>query len=433
MSELSIRALLFTDIEGSTALLQRLGGLYSAVLERHHEIIRLAAAAWSGAEQSREGDSLFVTFPSATAALEAAVDAQRRIERERWPPYGRVRVRMGLHIGEVAETRAGLVGLAIHQAARIAAAAHGGQIVVSPDIVSYAVPLPAAVGLRPVGRHELRDVGPVVLYQVEHPDLQAEFPPLRTRRAADGARMLEREAALGLLADAMDDAAAGRGRVVLVSGEAGIGKTALVRAFLSANEGVRVLFGTCDNLVTPLPLGPLRDVAGRAGPAFAEALESPPAGGLQRVLLAELGREPSPGVLVVDDAQWGDEATIDLLTFASRRIAQVPALIVLTYREEEVAGSHPLVPLLGNIPVDVTRRVALRPLSLAAVAALVGPERAAAVRAVTGGVPFFVTELAAMGPGAEGEQLPRSVAHAVRARVAKLPKRQRVCCSISLR
>jgi tetratricopeptide (TPR) repeat protein len=142
---------------------------------------------------------------------------------------------------------------------------------------------------------------------------------------------------------------------------------------------------------------------------------------VQRALLAELGREAPPTVLVVEDLHWADEATIDVLTFACRRIAEVPAVIVLTYRDAEVVGSHALMPLLGNLPVALTRRIALTPLSTTAVAELVGRDRADEVVAVTGGVPFFVTELAAMGSENPGEQLPTSVAHAVLARVAKLP------------
>ena len=184
VSALSVRALMFTDVEGSTALVRRLGECYEEVLDRQQVLIRVTAAAQSGEEQSREGDSLFFTFPSATAALATAVDAQCRLEQERWPPDARIRVRIGLHIGEVADTRAGLVGLAIHRAARIMSAAHGGQIVVSGDVVQHAGRLPADTTVRALGTYELRDVGPSLLYQVEHPELQDEFPQLRTRRAA---------------------------------------------------------------------------------------------------------------------------------------------------------------------------------------------------------------------------------------------------------
>ena len=139
---------MFTDIEGSTALVRRLGDRFEDVLERQQVLIRAAAAAQSGEEQSREGDSLFFTFPSATAGLATAVDAQCRLEHECWPPDSRVRVRIGLHIGEVADTRAGLVGLAIHRAARIMSAAHGGQIVVSGDVVQHAGRLPTDTKVR---------------------------------------------------------------------------------------------------------------------------------------------------------------------------------------------------------------------------------------------------------------------------------------------
>ena len=244
-------------------------------------------------------------------------------------------------------------------------------------------------------------------------DLLRAFP--------QGPPMLEREDALQLLEDAVADASAGRGRVVLISGEAGIGKTSVVRAFLASHKGLRALVGTCDDLVTPLPLGPLRDVASDAAPQLAEALESPAAGDVQRALLAELGRAPAPALLVVEDLHWADEATIDVLTFTGRRLADVPAVVVLTYRDPEVVAPHPLLRLLGNVPVDVARRIALRPLSTEAVAELVGPDRTADVLAATGGLPFFVNELAAMGPGADDERLPTSVAHAVLARVGKLP------------
>jgi class 3 adenylate cyclase len=95
MADVSVRGLLFTDIEGSTSLVRRLGRGFDAVLERHHEIIRTAVRPTSGVEQSREGDSMFITFPSASAAMEGALQAQRHLESEPWPVDGRVRVRMG--------------------------------------------------------------------------------------------------------------------------------------------------------------------------------------------------------------------------------------------------------------------------------------------------------------------------------------------------
>src|SRR5262245_41298289 len=183
MGGLSVRGLLFTDIEGSTALVRRLGPGFDAVLERHEAIIGSAVRPMLGVEQSREGDSMFITFPSASAAVAGAVEAQRRLESEPWPTDGRVRGRMGVHVGEVAETGAGLVGLAIHQAARMMSAGHGGQIVVSGDVMQQAGRIPAGVTMRPLGTYELRDIGRVPLYQLDHAELQHEFNTLRTRRA----------------------------------------------------------------------------------------------------------------------------------------------------------------------------------------------------------------------------------------------------------
>ena len=113
-------ALLFSDIEGSTKLLQRLGPEYVSVLARHQQLIRSAVAAHAGSERGTEGDSFFVTFPTAAAATLAAVDAQRALEVAPWPQEGVVRVRMGIHVGEIAHTEAGIVGLAVHHAARVA-------------------------------------------------------------------------------------------------------------------------------------------------------------------------------------------------------------------------------------------------------------------------------------------------------------------------
>ena len=237
--------------------------------------------------------------------------------------------------------------------------------------------------------------------------------------------LLEREGALAVLEEAIADARAGRGRVVLVTGEAGMGKTTLVRAIASATGStVRVLVGACDDLVTPLPLGPLRDVAVKADPSFAEALDSASPGDAQRGLLAELTRPRSPTLLVIEDAHWADEATIDALVFVSRRLADVPAAIVLTYREPEIAGTHPLTRLLGAIPPEVSRRIELLPFSSAAVAALMGEERVEEVLAATGGIPFFVTELAAAASTdiTATEPLPTSVSRAVLSRVARLPE-----------
>jgi predicted ATPase len=141
------------------------------------------------------------------------------------------------------------------------------------------------------------------------------------------------------------DAAGGHGCMALVGGEAGIGKTSLVRAFCERHGAdARVLWGACDALRTPRPLGPLLDVAREAGGELAGLVAAEPA--RHRLfsafldLLGPAGRTP-PVIAVVEDAHWADEATLDLLVFVGRRVAGVPAMVVVTYRDDEVGPAHP--------------------------------------------------------------------------------------------
>ncbi|HXG26054.1 MAG TPA: adenylate/guanylate cyclase domain-containing protein [Candidatus Binatia bacterium] len=174
---------LFSDIEGSTRLLQALGReAYTGVLEAHARIMRESIARHGGQEQSTEGDSFFVVFDNAVEAVKAAVEAQRALATEAWPPGVEVLVRMGLHAGEASTSAAGLVGIDIHRAARIAAAAHGGQVVVSEAVRSLvAADLGEGIALRGLGSHRLKDLRePQPLAQVVAEGLREEFPPLRS-------------------------------------------------------------------------------------------------------------------------------------------------------------------------------------------------------------------------------------------------------------
>ncbi|MEO8272873.1 MAG: adenylate/guanylate cyclase domain-containing protein, partial [Chloroflexota bacterium] len=174
---------LFSDIEGSTRLLDELGGMaYTAVLERQAAILRAAFAAHGGREENTEGDSFFVLFDSARDAVLAAIDGQRALAVEPWPGGIEVKVRMGLHAGEATSSAAGLVGIDINRAARIAAAAHGGQIVVSEAVRTLVAPdLDPSVTLRGLGSHRLKDLRePQPLCQVVAEGLRLEFPPLRS-------------------------------------------------------------------------------------------------------------------------------------------------------------------------------------------------------------------------------------------------------------
>ena len=173
---LSIRTLLFSDIENSTSLLDRAGVQYPALLGEHRAIVRAAVERAGGVEHGTEGDSFFLSFDSPTACLAAALEAQRAIETHPWPEGLRLRVRMGAHIGEVQDSDGDLVGMSIHHAARVAAAAYGGQILLSEAVRDMARVLPDGAELRPLGIHRLRDVGAVALFQLHHADLQSEFP-----------------------------------------------------------------------------------------------------------------------------------------------------------------------------------------------------------------------------------------------------------------
>ena len=231
--------------------------------------------------------------------------------------------------------------------------------------------------------------------------------------------LLERQSATASLHDALAAATRGAGRMVFVAGEAGIGKTSLVRAFVAdLPRGTRVLSGACDDLLTPAPLGPVRDVARRTRGPLAAALAG--SGDVAAAVLAELSAGP-PTVLLIEDLHWADEATLDLLAFVARRVGDLPAAVVLTYRDDEVGRASPLRRLLGAAPPRDTVRVALDRLSLNAVIAL-SPDRAVAlhVHGRTRGNPFLVTELLNAGGG-----LPASISEAVLVRLTRLPEASR--------
>jgi YVTN family beta-propeller protein len=174
--------MLFTDIEGSTQLVRALGKRYPDVLNEHHRLLREAFTTHDGHEIDTEGDSFFVVFRRATDAVAATVDAQRALARHAWPEGAAVRVRMGLHTGEPSRGGEGYVGLGVHRTARIAAAGHGGQVLVSETTRGLIEgEEPAGVELRDLGPQVLKDFEqPQRLYQVVAEGLPAEFPRLRT-------------------------------------------------------------------------------------------------------------------------------------------------------------------------------------------------------------------------------------------------------------
>jgi predicted ATPase/class 3 adenylate cyclase len=225
------RTFLFSDIEGSTRLLDGLGSdAYKAVLERHAELLRAAFAAHGGHEEGTEGDSFFVLFDSPVEAVEAAVDAQRALAGESWPADIAVNVRMGVHAGEASSSAAGLVGIDVNRAARIAAAANGGQVIVSDTVRALVTPgLPAGITLRGLGSHRLKDLRePQPLSQVVADGLRMEFPPLRSLDARPNNLPTQLTSFVGReheLAEA--GALLAASRLVTMTGPGGTGKTRL--------------------------------------------------------------------------------------------------------------------------------------------------------------------------------------------------------------
>jgi DNA-binding CsgD family transcriptional regulator/tetratricopeptide (TPR) repeat protein len=234
--------------------------------------------------------------------------------------------------------------------------------------------------------------------------------------------LLERDDLLGRLAELVGAARDGIGSVVLVAGEAGAGKTSLILALADAVNGEATVWtGHCDPLATPRPLGPLLDIAGQPGAGLEDLLE----GDRQPYelfgdVLSRLRDATWPVVVIVEDAHWADDATLDLLRFLGRRIAGTHAVVAVTYRDDEVGPEHPLRAVIGDLVSQrSTERIDVDPLSADAVHTLV--ERAEAdvdaaeLHAVTGGNAFYVTEVLE-----SGSDVPSSIQDLVASRLMRL-------------
>ena len=173
---------LFTDLEGSTRLLQAHPAAYREAVRRHHDLLRGAVEAHQGVVFETVGDAVYAAFAHATDAVAAALAGQQALHQESWGEVGALRARMGVHLGEVEAQGGHYFGAPLYRCARLTAAAHGGQVVLSQatvDLVQDA--LPAGAGLRDLGEHRLKDLQrPERVVQLTAPDLPADFPPLRS-------------------------------------------------------------------------------------------------------------------------------------------------------------------------------------------------------------------------------------------------------------
>jgi predicted ATPase/class 3 adenylate cyclase len=322
--------LVFTDIEGSTRLLEEVGERYAELLGAHRRTLRESFARHEGVEFGTEGDAVFAAFTRAVDAVAAAAEAQRALT------LGPVRVRIGIHTGEPDVTDEGYVGLDVHRTARIAAAGHGGQIVLSE---ATRILLDGDFELRDLGDHRLKDISaPLRLFQVG----RNEFPPLRTLNR--GGLPVEPVALVGRqreLADLVRMFTVERLRLVTLTGPGGIGKTTL--AVAAGTE----LLESFDEGVALVELAAIRDAA-LVLPTIAEALNA------NGDVFEHIGSREL--LLVVDNVEQVVTAAGDLARMQSR----CPNLSILATSRESlrIAGEHelPLAPLAEASAVELFRQ-----------------------------------------------------------------------------
>jgi class 3 adenylate cyclase/predicted ATPase len=442
---------LFSDIEGSTELLRGLGDGYAGLLAEHRKLLRIAFERWGGKEVDMQGDAFFYSFPRASAAVAAAVEAQRALSGHAWPGGVEVRVRMGLHTGEPLVEDEGYVGMDVHRAARVAYAGHGGQVLLSETTTSLVRDEPPeGVELQDLGRHRLKDMrNPERISQLVIEGLPSEFPALKSLEALppefpiefgpmrlpaflDERRQPEqlrpifvgRDRELSRLQAILARALQGEGGLAFVIGGPGCGKTTLMDEFarraMDANMELLVAGGSCSaftgagdpylpfRMVMAVLTGDVeekwraglmsseqairlwkampesarvleeygRDLIGvflsgsellrrvrmafEGGASWLERLakvsdsrQAPSAEIAQANLLEQYETVLSnishmhPLLLALDDLQWADGASINLLFHLGRQLHGSRILILGSYRPEEVSlgrggDKHPL-------------------------------------------------------------------------------------------
>jgi predicted ATPase/class 3 adenylate cyclase len=316
--------LCFTDIESSTQVQERIGAAYATVLMRHRALIKEAFEAHHGLIISAEGEEFFAAFDDAGAAVGATIDAQRALEREPWPEGAPIRVRMGLHTGTPAWTDHEYVGLDVVRAARISAAAHGGQVLMSGSTRSQLPAAPAGFSLKALGIHRLKGLNSSeAIYQVVCMDLAHEFPPPRTLARPVADLPVVRTSLIGRARELEDLAAAVAARpLATITGPGGAGKTRL------AIECARLLGDGFVDGVCFVGLAALGD-ASHLTAAVGDALAIPGASTSAIVTAVRDHRL----LLVLDNAEHIIEA-VRVLVVA---LAECPGVTVLVTSREPLA------------------------------------------------------------------------------------------------
>lgn len=241
--------------------------------------------------------------------------------------------------------------------------------------------------------------------------------------------LLEREDSLRIAVDVIERARQGQGGILLVAGEAGIGKSSLIECLVARlDRAQRLLQGGCEDLFSPRPLGPLRDIAVAQRGALLQLMD----GGASADIVFSaffdlLNTSAVSSIVVFEDVHWADEATLDLIKYLARRIARLPVVLLLSYRDDEIAPEHPLRQVLGDLPTSHLTRLALHPLSATAVADMAARAGRSpnGLHAATGGNPFYVTEVLASGLADAQHGVPSTVRDAVHTRLARLSATQR--------
>ena len=331
--------LLFSDIEGSTRLLSQLGMRYGEALSVQRSIIRYEVRYWRGREIGTGGDSFFVVFTSATDAVSAALAAQHRLSSYTWPDGAALRVRMGLHTGEPTRHEDDYIGLDVHRAARIASAAHGGQIVVSASTASLIGDRLPEVRLKDLGWHRLKDIPqPEHILQLVAHGLAQDFPPLKslgtpTNLPPFPTPILGRDGELAEIAAQFTDSEA---RLVTLTGPGGTGKTRLAIAAADLLGAFRV-----DGVYfVPLATATTADVMWST---IAESLGIPGEGRTPPMFFEHIRSRDM--LLILDNLEQLTEAP----GVVSELLAQAPhiAILATSRRPLHLTGEyqHPVPPL----------------------------------------------------------------------------------------